>query len=398
MLRKVAERVLVVIFGLLIAILLAETAVRLLYIHLPMGLQIALRDVKVVPFSDSHLAPPSLWQADTDYQTIVRPGAIDSLQAGSPSVTFHVTSYAWWGGRVGFRSPQPQDGNVQAVALGDSFTFCFTELSDCWVTLVSQRTGLPISNLGQPVTGSTSHARLYDDFVAKPDLKLAQPRLVLWEFYGNDFNDDYGLAALDGTARTPPLAQSAPPPASGAIAKWLRENSALYVIAGSLLRGKQAGVDEFVDPDQVALDGLDLWFGQSYIRDAFDLSQPRNLEGVGLSEQAILWTRARVEKNGGNFVVLVFPAKEEVYRPLTEPVMGKAAVDAIAAPRLSLLEFCAAQKLNCLDLLPILSPWADDRQQIYYPTDPHLNALGNHVIAEAIGDFLQRRGLLGFTF
>src|SRR5579859_3900977 len=161
MLRKVAERVLVVIFGLLIAILLAETAVRLLYIHLPMGLQIALRDVKVVPFSDSHLAPPSLWQADTDYQTIVRPGAVDSLQAGSPSVTFHVNSYAWWGGRVGFRSPQPTDGVVDSVALGDSFTFCFTEVEACWVTLLRQNTGLNLLNMGQPVTGSVSHARLY---------------------------------------------------------------------------------------------------------------------------------------------------------------------------------------------------------------------------------------------
>src|SRR5579859_6080586 len=107
MLRKVAERVLVVIFGLLIAILLAETAVRLLYIHLPMGLQIALRDVKVVPFSDSHLAPPSLWQADTDYQTIGRPAAIDVLRAGGRCFTFYVTTSPGGGGGGGFRSPQP---------------------------------------------------------------------------------------------------------------------------------------------------------------------------------------------------------------------------------------------------------------------------------------------------
>jgi len=300
-----------------------------------------------------------LWQADTDYQTIVRPGVVDSLQAGSPTVTFHVTSYAWWSGRVGFRSPQPQDGNVKAVALGDSFTFCFTELPDCWVTLVAQRTGLPIANLGQPVTGSTSHARLYYDFVAKPDLKLRQPRLVLWEFYGNDFNDDYGLAALDGTAKTPPLPQSAPPPAPGAVAKWLRENSALYVITGESLRGKQAGVDEFVDPYHITPNGLDLWFGQSYIRDSFDLSQPRNLEGEKLTQQAILKTRDLVERNGGVFVLLVFPAKEEAYRFLTEPVMGKTAVDAIAEPRLRMLDICKAAQLNCFDLLPVLRAKAD---------------------------------------
>ncbi len=399
MLRKIIERLAVVVFGLLIAVLVAEAAIRLDYGNLPMGEQIASRDVRITPFSDTRLAPPSIWQPDKDYQTIVRPGVVDSWQAGSPTVLFHVTSYSWWGGRVGFRSPQPQDGRVQAVALGDSFTFCFTELQDCWVSLLAQSTGLPISNLGQPVTGSVSHARLYYDFVAKPDLKLKQPRLVLWEFYGNDYNDDYGLAALDGTAKTPPLVQpTPPPPAPGAVARWLRENSALYVIAGAMLRGKQPGVDEFVDPDHVTQNGLDLWFGQSYIRDAFDVSQARNLEGEKLSQQAILDTRNLVERNGGNFVLIVFPTKEEVYRPLTEPMMGKAAIDAIAAPRLRLLDFCQAQRLTCFDLLPILSAHASANEQLYYPTDPHLNAFGNHVIAPSIIDFLQQQGFLGSTF
>src|SRR5579871_5019425 len=108
--RGVVVRLAVAALGLLIAFLVMEVAVRLLFASLPMNLQIALRDVRVSPFTDQRLAPPPLWQADKDYQTIVRPGAVDSLQAGSPSVTFHVSSYAWWGGRVGFRSPQPTDG------------------------------------------------------------------------------------------------------------------------------------------------------------------------------------------------------------------------------------------------------------------------------------------------
>lgn len=397
--RTVIERSFLVSGGLLLAVLLTEGAIRLLYTSLPMGLQIALRDVRVTPLTDTHMAPPSLWQPDKDYQTIVRPGVTDSLQAGSPTVTFHVTSYAWWGGRVGFRSPQPQDGTVRAVALGDSFTFCFTEFAECWVTLAAQRTGLPISDLGQPVTGSLSHARLYFDFVAKPDLKLRQPRLVLWGFYGNAYNNDYGLAALDGFAKTPPLPQSALPTLpQSAVARWLRENSALYVILGALLRGKDPGVEQFVDPYHVTAKGVDLWFGQSYVRDAFNMSQARNREGEALSRQAILQTYNLVEQRGGNFVLLVFPAKEEVYHSLTEPVMGKAAVDALAEPRLRVLDFCKVQHLTCLDLLPTLSVQAEQGQQIYYPTDTHLNAVGNRIVAETVTTFLQQQGLLGFTF
>src|SRR5258708_26371576 len=171
-LRGIGARIVTALFGLLLAWVLVESVIRMAYGALTMNLQSALRNVHVTPFIDQQLAPPSIWQPDSDYLNIVRPGVIDSLQAGSPTVTFHVSSYAWWGGRVGFRSPQPQDGRVEAAAVGDSFTFCFTEFNDCWVSLVAQRTGLNIANLGQPVTGSTSHARIYFDFVAKPELGI----------------------------------------------------------------------------------------------------------------------------------------------------------------------------------------------------------------------------------
>src|SRR5258708_13267606 len=227
----------VAVFGVILALLVVEAGVRLFYGALPMGLQIALRNVRVTPFTDQQLAPPPLWQDDQDYQMIVRPGAVNSLQAGSSTVTFHVSSYGWWNGRVGFRSPQPQDGTVPAVALGDSFTFCFTEVEACWVSVVARTTGLKLSNLGQPVTGSMSHARIYSYFVPKPDLQLGQPKIVLWEFYVNDFNDDYGLAVLNHTAETPPLpASSSRPLPHGALAFWLRDNSAIYVVLSTLSR------------------------------------------------------------------------------------------------------------------------------------------------------------------
>ncbi len=382
-----------VVFGLVLALLVVEAAIRLLYGSLPMGLQISLRNVRVTPFTDQPLAPEPLWQSDGDYLTIVRPGAVNSLQAGSPTVTFHVSSYAWWGGRVGFRSAQPDNGAVEAVALGDSFTFCFTELDECWTNILAQRTGLNLSNLGQPVTGSVSRARLYYDFVAKPDLKLKQPRLVLWQFYGNDYNDDYGLAVLNGTAKTPPKAAESPRPLPQTpLAIWLRENSAIYLLISALIRGKDAGIEQFVDPYHAAAGKVDLWFGQGYIRQSFDMAEPRNLEGEALSQQAILETRDLVEKNGGRFVVLVMPTKEEVYRPLTEPQMGKTALDAIAEPRLRLLDFCKMHSLVCLDLLPKLQEQANG--QLYYPADQHLNAQGNRVVAAAVAEFLEAQGFI----
>jgi cell wall assembly regulator SMI1 len=66
---------------------------------------------------------------------------------------------------------------------------------------------------------------------------------------------------------------------------------------------------------------------------------------------------------------------------------SKAAVNAIAAPRLRLLDFCKAQNLLCLDLLPGLQAQAD--QRIYYTNDSHLNAQGNRAAATLISTFLR---------
>jgi hypothetical protein len=391
--RFIGLRLAIVLFGLLLAVFIAEILIRAFYPSLPMGLQIALRDVHVSPFSDQRLAPPPLWQSDKDYLTIVRPGAENSLQAGSPTVTFNVSTYAWWGGRVGFRSPQPQDGNVQAVAVGDSFTFCFTNFESCWVTKTASDLNVNISNLGQPVTGSVSHQRIYYDFVAKPELNLKQPKLVLWQFYGNDSNDDYGLALLNGTAKTPavPTPASRPLP-QGAVAGWLRQNSALYTLISTLLRGRDPNVEVFVDPYHIQQGKIDLWVGQSYIRDSFDITEPRNQEGIALSEAAILQIRQIVEENGGLFVVVIMPAKEEVYRELAELLMGKDAIDKIAAPRLHMLDFCTEQKLTCFDSFTGLKVQANRGNQVYFSADPHLNELGNKVVADTLVPFLKKLG------
>src|SRR5262249_45591906 len=156
----------------------------------------------------------------------------------------------------------------------------------------------------------------YEDFIGSIS-QLKQPKLVLWEFYGNDFNDDYGLARLEGTNRTPPPPDPETAPPDSPFKQWLREHSIVYALIGSLVgTGNDPGVEMFVDPYRIQKDGLDLAFGQSYIRDSFDMTQTRNQEGETLSEAAILKTRQEVEANDGKFILILFPTKEQVYRSL----------------------------------------------------------------------------------
>jgi hypothetical protein len=366
----------------LFTLLLLEVLLRAMYGILPPTLQIALRFVRVTPFTEQRLAPLPLWREDSDYQTIVAPDAQGIEQVGSLRVRFKVHTYAWWAGRVGFRSPPPTDGRVQAIALGDSHTFCFVDEKDCWVEQLSAGLGLRVANLGQPVTGSISHERIYRDFVA--NLPVNQPKWILWQWFGNDFNDDYGLALASGSNITPPPAtdDSAMP-----VDPRLAEYSALYALIGALSPSNQRTSAQFVDPYAVQIDEQTVYLGRPYIPSAFDMAQPRNLEGERLSHDAVLRTAQRVMAREGRLVVLLMPAKEEVYWSHAERHIGRAALEQIAAPRLRMRAFCEAYDLTCLDLLPVLAARAD--QVLFHPDDIHLNPAGNQVVAHAVADFLR---------
>ncbi|PJF37066.1 MAG: hypothetical protein CUN49_02190 [Candidatus Thermofonsia Clade 1 bacterium] len=386
---KLLSRLAILLTSIAITLLLLEIAIRAFYGALPSALQIALRFVHQTPFTEARLAPLPLWHEDATFQMVVAPEARDVEQVGSLSVRFRVSTYAWWNGHVGFRTPPPEDGAVQAVALGDSHTFCFTAEEACWVNLLSARLGTPIANLGQPVTGSESHARRYYSFVANPALGLKQPRLVLWQFFGNDYNDDYGLALLNGTAQTPPEA-TAPAPAEAPLSAWLRQYSAVFALLDALMRADDPQMRRFIDPYRVSTAQVDIAFGRPYLAEAFDMRQARNREGEQLSRAAILRTRTLVEANGGRFIVLLMPTKEEVYRHLTEPYLGTAYLEQLAEPRLRLLAFCAEAQLTCLDLTPELTARALQGQQLFFSDDIHLNAQGNRAVAEIVAAFLDR--------
>lgn len=395
--RRLVKRLGAGLFGVLFAILIVEIAVRLLFGSLPTGLQTVLRFVRVTPFTDQRLAPLPLYEGDRDYQTIMRPGARDELQVGSMNVSFLVSTYGWWGGRVGFRSPQPETGRVDAVALGDSFTACIVDLADCWVTLLSSETGIPFLNMGQTATGSLSHARLFWDFVAKPELGIGQPKVVLWQFFGNDYNDDFGLALINGTNQTPapadPMTTNMTWRFTGDLDRWLMENSAVYALLTAMSRvGNTQAL--FVDPFHIQIGEGPLDFGQDYLIRAFDMNEARNLEGEQISQRAIRETRDTVEKNGGIFVVVIVPTKEEIYRRWTEPEMGAARIDGLEAPRRRLMAFCAAQDLTCFDAEAALKAASAGGAHLYYKDDMHLNPAGNRVLADAVAAFLDERGIV----
>ena len=379
--RVWAGRLAGITFGLLLGWLLAEVLLRLMFFSLPPRLQLVLAEVHKTPFTDSRLLPDPIWEPDREYLIQTRP-VQNQVQYGSAEVRFTVTTNTLWGSHLAFRTRQDLvDSHVDGVAVGDSFTFCFTDEADCWVWQLGQMTKRNLINLGITSTGAVSHQRVLINF----GLPL-QPALVLWQWFGNDANEDYGLAQLNGeTTITSPVP---PPPIPKR--SWWDDNSALYTLL-KLYLGPADDYDatlQFHAPYYAKKGDVRLSFGEPYLLNAFDMSQPHNQYGWTRSQAAMLDARDRVEDYGGTILFILMPTKEQVYRDMAAPLLGPDKMAMIDGPYAWMQDFCTRENLTCLDLLPVFQEYAQAGEQVYFTTDMHINPRGNTILAETLAAWL----------
>lgn len=340
------------------------------------------------------------WRENSDHYYTLRPNIQNELQYGSPTVSFRLTTNKLWDDGlpadegIGFRNA-PVDYRVDAVVVGDSFGFCFTEAVDCWVNQLAQNTGLGIVNLSQPVTGTLSHARMLRDF-GEP----LKPPLIIWQFFGNDFNDDYGLLQWRGDIE--PIEDElnnsviTPQTNSGGMVDWLRRNSVMFAVLEVALTGQwqviPEGQEAFTPNYRVNYGNNEvLQFGKWYERQALYMSRLANQFGLEQSRTAFEESKALVEAWNGQIVVVIIPTREEVYEHLTEPIMGKTELDKQRSARLAMLNLCQELELDCIDPLSEFQRRALANEALYYRDDMHLNPAGNTALAEVIQEWLSEQ-------
>jgi hypothetical protein len=322
------------------------------------------------------------WQQNREHYWALRPNLDNVLQYGSPSVSFNLSTVELWeGAGIGFRT-SPIDFFVDTVVIGDSFGMCFTEQSDCWVDQLQTLSGKNIVNLSQPVTGTTSHYRILRDF-GQP----LEPALVIWQFFGNDFNDDYGLAVFNNTSTA--LDDPETVTTDAGIGGFLRRNVAVYAFVETLLQGYYLGMPAseslYVKPYRVQYGENNqntLMFGGRYELEALDMSLEKNQQGLIYSQDSFKEAQDLVTSWNGRLVVVLIPTREEVYSSITAPIMGQEAIDKLASARLTMLELCEMKNLQCLDPIEEFRQYAENGEALYFSDDMHLNPLGNRILAE----------------
>jgi SGNH hydrolase-like domain, acetyltransferase AlgX len=94
--------------------------------------------------------------------------------------------------------------------------------------------------------------------------------------------------------------------------------------------------------------------------------------------------RTEVEAYGGRFVVALLPSKEELY--------GAEVFPAVLRPVQEVRAELEARQLPVLDLYPAFRELGQERPP-FYRADIHLNELGNQIVADAIGRWIQEEGI-----
>ncbi len=94
--------------------------------------------------------------------------------------------------------------------------------------------------------------------------------------------------------------------------------------------------------------------------------------------------QAEVESNGGQFLVVLFPSKEELFAAEVFPEI----LEPVRQARIEL----AARHIPTLDLYPVLQN-AGISQPVFFLIDMHPNARGHRIVADALAQWIAQKGV-----
>lgn len=368
------RRILLIFFGLATGLLLLEGCLRLLGDFLPEGLRYRAGLARFHAQMDGIYIPdPYLWHKSV-------PG-IDRTITGHPDYDFSVQTNALGYDGIGFRDDGINDSSP-IIALGDSFTWGDGIDNDkIWVERLEAESGRDVVNLGMSGYGSQQILRLLQTY----GLPL-KPRLMLWGFFPNDFNDSGHFAWREETGR---LAKQAPKPKPWT--ETLDRELRIYSVAYTWL------VSPFEEPDDneeyerlyYTDNTLNLSFVlRSYWGKRLDPTDKYTGPGVAYTQQALAEAQTAAGQLNAELVVLLFPSKEQVYWPIVSTLVDNAADFKVNWPHDEVKAWCQANGVRYLDLTPVFAAHAAQGEQLYYRFDAHWNEAGHELAAQTIRQYL----------
>jgi hypothetical protein len=290
------------------------------------------------------------------------------FEADQGQGTYPISTVSLGYPEAGFRDDGIQ-GKPFTIVIGDSYASCASVVMEaCWVEILEKQRGQDWANLG--VVGYSPQQEL--SMLTKYGLPL-QPKQVVWVFFANDLDDAWRFDQFGtGGFKQGKFWQNP-------LQAWLARNSALYQIGAFFWYNRYlfynfAKADDTSSPHD---SNMVWWLTHT------NLELAEVIEGLYLTQHAILTAQQHTQAAGAEFMVVILPFREQVYAPATlQPQLDRL--------NQRLAEFCRQHQLHCLDLTPALRKKAlAEKDLIYFRKDIHFNTRGNELVAELLDQALR---------
>lgn len=276
-------------------------------------------------------------------------------------------------GDIGFRDDGIDD-EPYAIALGDSFTMAVEVSStDSWTELLEGKLGKDVANMGLYGYGGVQEKRMLERYGVK-----LKPKIVLWGFFINDFSDDFEVTKTITNTET-----------FGE--KLYRQFAIVRYVWNNL--GKAVRTSDTINYTNERIDII-LWPNQwRYLYPVVPDSQAVQF-GEIVTKQNILEAKELADSIDAEFVLILFPSKDQVYWDYVKNDVKGITYGEISYPINQMKEFCQGNNIRCLDLTPLLTRFASEGVQLHFKRDGHLNEEGNSFVASEVFKYLTENNLV----
>ena len=328
---------------------------------------------------------------DPELGALVAPFGHDTVR--TPAYTYlQETDHA------GFTNPEPWPSRVDIAVLGNSLLEGPGVGQEGQFTTVLEHDlgDRSVLNLGLPGGGTAQELRVYQRFA-----KALHPKVViaaLWVIWDIDNSEEFAAWLRENRpdpdfthyrytfGSTHQSHDEASSSEDGRILNWLRGKLSESYLLRAVYGGLRSLLDRQTIPEQFTFpNGEDVLLSvKDQLRLTKGFDRPGTPDILETFFHPLEQLKSEVEADGGRFLIVLVPSKEEIYAAKKFP----AVLTSIREVRAGL----AAKGLPVLDLYPVFREHGREHSP-FYRTDMHLNELGNKLLAESVAQWIDDQHL-----
>lgn len=294
-------------------------------------------------------------------------------------INYKTVSYDF--GDIGFRDVGTRPP-FDVVVVGDSFSLCDdVPAENCWVKFLNDGTGVSFGTLGVNGYSTLAEQRVLERYGVK-----FKPKLFLLGVHPNDFKDNVNFDHWTRSGTDDLWVWLGNRHGRGQFGRSLANYSMLYRMVDGFRRSRGRPIHKYTDENLDFVFRFDRWWLRL-------LNDTENHPGFELMKKAMLQMREDAKGVGADFMVLLFPTKEQVYWDKARTFAKDPNMDP-DRPVETVKAFCDSVGLRCCVMTDELRAEAAKGQQLYHRINQHWNDLGNKIGAREIERCLNEQGLL----